>query len=115
MTAVTTTGDDAGERLDVRLREARDRLRRLEEQAERAAERPGEEGGAGTATVSARGGHVLFVPAPGGYLLVDRDGPSPQPGETVAPLGDDAEYVVTKVASSPLPGDPRPCAFLQEA
>src|SRR6476661_9926495 len=42
--------------------------------------------------------HLLFVPTPARYLLVERDGAPPEPG---AKLGD-----------APIPDEDRPCAFL---
>jgi chromosome segregation ATPase len=54
--------------------------------------------------------HLLFVPGPDGYDLVEREGPSPECGERVV-LGE-RELVVVKVAGSPLPGDRRLCAYL---
>jgi hypothetical protein len=54
-------------------------------------------------------GHVLFLWSPSGYRLLDADGEPPAVG---AELDDDGlELVVTKVGPSPLPGDPRPCAY----
>lgn len=48
---------------------------------------------------------------PSGYELHEREGNPPQVGEQV----EDGErsYWVSKVAASPLPGDPRRCAYLQ--
>jgi hypothetical protein len=58
-----------------------------------------------------RSGFLFFVWSTSGYTLVERDGDPPRPGTAV----EDGEqrYLVTKVAPSPLPGDPRPCAYLQ--
>lgn len=55
-----------------------------------------------------RSGHLFFMWAPTGYTLVERTGDPPRPGAEV----EDGEhrYLVSKLASSPLPGDPRPCA-----
>jgi hypothetical protein len=56
---------------------------------------------------------MLFVWAPNGYSLHEREGDPPQVG---AELEDQTvRFVVTKVASSPLPGDARRCAYLQPA
>ena len=55
-------------------------------------------------------GHVLFVWSPSGYELRDGQGEVPQVGAEVEQDG--AKFRVTKVAPSPLPGDPRPCAYL---
>ena len=57
--------------------------------------------------------YFLFVWTPNGYSLHEREGDPPQVG---AELEDQAvRFVVTKVASSPLPGDARRCAYLQPA
>lgn len=59
--------------------------------------------------------HLLFVPTNQGYRLLERDGPVPATGERLElPEFPGAELVVTKVTSSPLPGDPRSCAYLLE-
>ena len=55
--------------------------------------------------------HLLFVPGAGGYTLVGRAGAPPPVGAVVA--DENAEYVVTRLARSPLPGDQRHCAYLQ--
>jgi hypothetical protein len=57
-------------------------------------------------------GHVLFVPTSGGYQLLERSGRAPPLGSEVGVSG--GELVVLKVGASPLPGDPRLCAFLSE-
>jgi type IV pilus assembly protein PilB len=56
-------------------------------------------------------GHVLFVPAGPGYAVVPGDGPAPAVGSRLE-LGGCA-LVVSKLGRSPLPGDRRPCAYLQ--
>jgi len=58
-------------------------------------------------------GYVLFVWKPSGYELHERDGEPPQVGSEVEEDG--ARFTVTKVATSPLPGDSRRCAYLQPA
>jgi len=50
-----------------------------------------------------------FVPGPA-YRLVEADPCAVVPGAVVEVEG--VEYVVTRVGRSPLPGDPRPCAYL---
>jgi hypothetical protein len=59
----------------------------------------------------ADGKHLLFVWTPGGYELRERDGDPPEVGSEVEV--DDRRERVGKVGPSPLPGDPRPCAYLQ--
>jgi hypothetical protein len=55
-------------------------------------------------------GHVLFVWSPSGYALISRAGEPPPVGSEVGTSG--GSRVVTKIGPSPLPGDSRPCAFL---
>lgn len=54
--------------------------------------------------------HVAILPA-GGYRLLEREGAPPEPGDEIEAEG--AHYRVTRVGSSPLPGDDRRCAFLE--
>jgi len=56
--------------------------------------------------------HLLFVPTPARYLLVEREGSPPEPGVEVEVPEADAGFVVAKVGRSPFPAEPRPCAFL---
>jgi len=56
-------------------------------------------------------GYLLFVWKTSGYELEERSGEPPQPGDTVE-VGDQTQWV-SKIAPSPLPGDSRPCAYLQ--
>ena len=55
-------------------------------------------------------GFLLFVPSPQGYRLEERDGRAPERDERVEVDG--AAFVVSRVGASPLPRDPRPCAYL---
>ena len=59
----------------------------------------------------AMAGYLLFVSKPSGYELRERDGEPPAVGAEV----EDGELRlrVSKIAPSPLPGDERPCAYLQ--
>jgi hypothetical protein len=57
------------------------------------------------------GKYLLFVWKPTGYELREGEGEVPSVGSQVE--HDDKKLLVTKVAPSPLPGDPRPCAYLQ--
>src|SRR5690348_260297 len=54
--------------------------------------------------------HLLFVPTPKRYELVERDGPAPAEGATL--VLDEQAFVVSKVGPSPFPSEPRACAFL---
>ena len=56
--------------------------------------------------------HLLFVPTPARYLLVERLGPPPDPGAELELPAEKGLFVVTKVGRSPFPGERRPCAFL---
>ena len=56
-------------------------------------------------------GHVLFLPGEDGYELRDRSGPCPGVGDVVGV--EDRPYRVLKIGISPLPGDERPCAYLE--
>jgi hypothetical protein len=57
------------------------------------------------------GKYLLFVWKPSGYELREVEGEVPGVGSEVEQ--DDTTLRVTKVAPSPLPGDPRLCAYLQ--
>jgi hypothetical protein len=59
----------------------------------------------------AGGKYLLFIWKPSGYELRERDGDLPAVGSEIE--ADDATLRVTKIAPSPLPNDPRPCAYLQ--
>ena len=54
--------------------------------------------------------HLLFA-AGDRYRLADREGPAPEPG-TVIEL-DTQRFVVRRLGASPLPGDPRRCAYVE--
>jgi hypothetical protein len=55
--------------------------------------------------------HLVFVWKASGYELRERSGDVPARGTEVEE--GESRHVVTRVASSPLPGDERPCAYLQ--
>jgi len=55
--------------------------------------------------------YLLFVWKPTGYELHEADGDVPSIGSEVEQ--DEQKQRVTKVAPSPLPGDERPCVYLQ--
>jgi hypothetical protein len=58
-------------------------------------------------------GYLLFVWKPSGYELREGEGDVPAVGAIVEQ--DDQKLRVTKIGPSPLPGDDRPCAYLQAA
>ena len=55
--------------------------------------------------------YLAFVWTPAGYELHEQRGELPSVGSTVESNG--KRWTVFKVAPSPLPGDNRPCAYLQ--
>jgi hypothetical protein len=57
--------------------------------------------------------HLRFVWNPSGYVLVEREGEPPAPGAEVEE--NETRFLVVKVGPSPLPGDSRPCAYLDPA
>ena len=57
------------------------------------------------------GKYLLFVLKPSGYELHEAEGNVPTVGAEVEEDG--TKQRVTKVAPSPLPGDSRPCVYLQ--
>jgi len=57
-----------------------------------------------------RSGYLLFVPSPQGYRIEERSGVAPERDERVELDG--GAYVVSRIGASPLPLDPRPCAYL---
>ena len=57
--------------------------------------------------------YLLYVWKTSGYELEDRSGELPQTGSIVNVQG--VSLMVSKIAASPLPNDPRPCVYLQPA
>ena len=58
-----------------------------------------------------RSGFLFFVWSPAGYTLIERRAIRHGPERRSRTAS--KRYRVTKIAPSPLPGDPRPCAYLQ--
>jgi hypothetical protein len=56
--------------------------------------------------------HLLFVPTPERYLLVERDGAPPDPGAELEVPDLSGLFLVQKVGRAPVPDESRPCAFL---
>jgi hypothetical protein len=56
--------------------------------------------------------YLLFVWRPTGYRLEERQG-SPPPVGSEVDVGEGPQQRVGKIGPSPLPGDPRRCAYLQ--
>ena len=90
-------GPDAATGLDTRLADWERRLDRLE---------------AALAPSALNGSHVLFVPSPSGYALLERSGASPMLGASLELDGYGHRYAVVRVGRSPLPDDLRSCAYL---
>jgi hypothetical protein len=61
----------------------------------------------------ANGTYLLFIWKPSGYELREESGEPPPVGSEID--ADDERLRVTKIASSPLPNDPRPCVYFQAA
>jgi hypothetical protein len=59
--------------------------------------------------------HLVFITKPTGYELAERGGDPPPAGSAVDLEGNGGTFKVAKVASSPLPGDERRCAYLVPA
>ena len=102
--------DSAGRSIDARLADWEARLDRLETEEQRPTQEVSE-----APAEPAVGGHVLFVPSPSGYALVERGGESPSVGELIELEGREESYAVARVVRSPLPGDARRCAYLELA
>jgi hypothetical protein len=56
-------------------------------------------------------GHVLFLPTPAGYAIIEADEPPPPTGQLL--ILDDGCFRVQRVGRSPFPLDRRPCLFLE--
>jgi acyl-coenzyme A synthetase/AMP-(fatty) acid ligase len=63
----------------------------------------------------AQAAFVAFAPTVKGYELVECEGPLPAPGDRIRVPGYKGTLVVTRVGASPLPLDPRTCAYLEDA
>jgi hypothetical protein len=58
----------------------------------------------------ARDGYLLFVSKPTGYELRERQGELPGVGDEIE--DEEGSLRISKIGSSPLPGDTRRCAYL---
>jgi hypothetical protein len=56
--------------------------------------------------------HLVFISSPRGYALVQLNGPPPAPGEDIVLPEQPGSFQVAKLGPSPLPNDPRICAYL---
>lgn len=60
-------------------------------------------------------GHLIFSQLAGRYVLVERDGDPPEAGTMIeVPEIGEETLLVDRIGTSPLPDDPRPCAFAQQ-
>jgi hypothetical protein len=60
-------------------------------------------------------GHLVYAQLADRYVLVERDGNPPEPDAIVElPEVGEEKLLVCRVGKSPLPNDPRPCAFAQQ-
>ena len=57
--------------------------------------------------------HLLFISTSVGYALVEREGPPPPLGRGIEIPEQAVSFLVTKLGPSPLPNDPRICAYLE--
>jgi hypothetical protein len=57
--------------------------------------------------------YLLYVWTPNGYALEEREGELPEVGSQLTVSA--TRLLVSKIAPSPLPNDPRRCAYLQPA
>ncbi len=73
-------------------------------------ERDREAAGSAEGTAQA---HLLFVSTSNGYRLLERRGPEPGAFEYVSVPEHGGLFQVGKLATSPLPNDRRPCAYLE--
>jgi hypothetical protein len=101
--------ETARKSLDARLADWEARLDRLET----AIAQPPSASASEPETAEDGSDHLLFVPSPEGYKLVECVGRSPLLGELLDLDGHEEQYAVTRIVRSPLPGDGRPCAYLE--
>jgi len=58
--------------------------------------------------------HLLFVSTSRGYALVELEGPPPPLGQEIEVPEQPGSFLVAKLGPSPLPNDPRICAYLEQ-
>jgi hypothetical protein len=58
--------------------------------------------------------HLLFVSTSHGYALVELEGPPPPLGQDIEVPEQPGSFLVAKLGPSPLPNDPRICAYLEQ-
>jgi hypothetical protein len=57
--------------------------------------------------------HLLFLSTSRGYALIEQEGPPPPLGQDIELPGQSGSFLVAKLGPSPLPNDPRICAYLE--
>ena len=57
--------------------------------------------------------HLAFVSGAQGYTIVELPGPPPALGANIEIADVPGSFIVAKLASAPLPNDPRVCAYLE--
>jgi hypothetical protein len=82
------------------------RIEQLEAKLRAIEEHPGIDNAALRAALA----HTILVAKPGGYAFAEVEAPPPAAGARVEHDGTD--YTVVRLGPSPLPDDPRRCAFL---
>ncbi len=58
--------------------------------------------------------HLLFLSTSRGYVLVELDGSPPPLGQKIQVQEEPGSFLVAKRGPSPLPNDPRVCAYLEQ-
>jgi hypothetical protein len=58
--------------------------------------------------------HLLFLSTSRGYVLVELDGSPPPLGQKIQVQEEPGPFLVAKLGPSPLPNDPRVCAYLEQ-
>jgi hypothetical protein len=59
-------------------------------------------------------GHLLFLSTPHGYVFVELEGSPPPLGQKIQVQEEPGSFLVAKLGPSPLPNDPRVCAYLEQ-
>jgi hypothetical protein len=109
-------GNDQREHEIRQLEELNDRLRTQIEELRLVPEEHAEHGPPEHVEPEPPATHLVFAQLDGRYELITRDGPPPAPSTAVTlPDVGDGVFIVAGSRRSPLPGDARPCVFVQRA
>jgi hypothetical protein len=68
-----------------------------------------------TSNESSAARHLLFLSTSRGYVLVELDGSPPPLGQKIRVQEEQGSFLVAKLGPSPLPNDPRVCAYLERS